>query len=484
MITPSKADFLARAGSRRIAVVADLISDFETPLGAYWKIAHDQTASFLLESISGGEQVARYSILGSAPTHELRSTHSGKQFDGSHVQDAPEDPLEWLTDVLKSLEHEGEKDLPKFFGGAVGFLTYDYVRRIESLPTDNPDLVGLPEMSMMIFDHVVVFDHVKNRTRMVVLADPTPEGYDHALATIRETQDLLQRPLPELPMESGTHHVPQAHTTKAEFCAAVDRVREYIMAGDCIQVVPSQRWSQRTEAHPLSIYRALRTLNPSPYMFLLRFADFDVIGASPEILVSATGREARVRPIAGTRKRGATELEDAALESDLLADEKERAEHIMLVDLGRNDLGRVCEPGTVHVQELMVIERYSHVMHIVSDIRGQLKEGETVVGLVRAAFPAGTLSGAPKVRAMQIIEEVEPIQRGLYGGAVGYLTPSGDADLAIAIRSIVLKDGVAHVQAGAGIVFDSDPEREYQETLDKASAALRAIRMAESGDFV
>lgn len=482
-ITPNESDFLRQAQGRRMAVVGDILADCDTPLSAYWKLAHDEPLSFLLESVTGGESLARYSIIGMRPRHVLRTKGERVVLDdqGSSLGEG-EDPLHRLSAVMGNEAVAMPADLPKFFGGAVGVLSYDFVRFLEQIPDSNPDDLGCWDMAMMLTDSAVVFDHARNRARLVVITEGTAHGYAKALAEIGRMEARLKAPLPPLPETGGMPHgETTSNVTREHFEDIVERTRQYIRAGDGIQMVLSQRLSRATEAHPVSIYRALRTLNPSPYMYLLRFGDFDFIGASPELLVSLQSGEARVRPIAGTRMRGKTEEEDLALEEELMASEKERSEHIMLVDLGRNDLGRVCEVGTVNVHDLMVVERYSHVMHIVSDVRGRLAEGKDAFDLVRATFPAGTLSGAPKVRAMQIIDDLENSRRGLYGGAVGYVAPNGDMDLAIAIRSVFLKDGKAHVQAGAGIVYDSDPAAEYQETLDKASACLRAIDAAESG---
>ena len=471
-------------GRQSVPIFLDLLADVETPLSAYWKLAHDETYSFLLESVTGGEQLARYSILGIRPRLVLRTkgrsvrriTRSGETRD---ELTEGQDPL----DLLKAEMTEGTKlaGLPKFFGGAVGMLGYDLARYFERLPDATKDDLGSDDMAMMLADSVVVFDHAKNLLRVIVNAVPTSEGYDLARAEIERIVERLKRPLPELPSARGVPHEVSSNRTREDFEGAVERVREYIAAGDGIQMVLSQRFATKVEAHPLSIYRALRSLNPSPYMFLLRFGEFDLVGASPEILVSLTGREARVRPIAGTRWRGETEEEDKRLADELLEDEKERAEHIMLVDLGRNDLGRVSSIGSVKVNALMEIERYSHVMHIVSDVTGSLAEGQDAFGLIRATFPAGTVSGAPKVRAMQIIDELEPTRRGMYAGAVGYVGNDGDTDLCIAIRTIFLKDGVAYVQAGAGLVYDSVPAKEFEECGNKAKACLRAIEIAQAG---
>jgi anthranilate synthase component 1 len=458
----------------------------ETPLSAYWKLAHDETHSFLLESVTGGEQLARYSIIGVRPRLVVRSKNGSVLLNqrgnqARHELKEGEDPLAFIRKEVKAILPELLHDLPKFCGGAVGMISYDYVRTIEDLPNETADDLGLDDVAMMVVDSMVVFDHAKNIVKIVALADGSDEGYDDAKAEIERIKTRLQGPLPPLPtFKAGPNPVTQ-NTEKEDYEASVRKIIDYISAGDCIQVVPSIRFETEVGAHPLIIYRALRSLNPSPYMYYLRFSDFEIVGASPELLVGLSGAQARVRPIAGTRPRGETPEEDAMLEKDLLADEKERAEHIMLVDLGRNDLGRVCEYGSVKVDELMTVERYSHVMHIVSSVSGTLRKDLDGIDLIRATFPAGTVSGAQKVRAMQIIEEREPNRRGLYAGAVGYISGSGEVDLAIAIRSILLKGGKAYVQAGAGVVYDSVPSREYEECCNKARASLRAIEIAQSG---
>lgn len=485
MLVPTCEDFLRLAAGRRMPVYRDVLADMETPLGAYWRLSHDETYSFLLESVTGGEQLARYSILGVRPRAVLRC--KDRQVRRITSEGIAESVLADDQDPLDVLAAELEPDvvpvagLPKFVGGAVGMLGYDLVRFFEHLPETATDDLGVDDMAMMICDSVVVFDHAKNLIRIVVLAEGTAEGYAAAEAEIERVLDRLRGPLPRLPSKGTTPSPVGSNTTREAYERGVERIREYIAAGDGIQMVLSQRFSTPCRADPLSVYRALRSLNPSPYMYMLRFGDFDIVGASPELLVSLQDRTARVRPIAGTRRRGATEDEDRRLEAELLADEKERAEHIMLVDLGRNDLGRVCEYGTVTVGELMTVERYSHVMHIVSDVTGTLRADLDGLDLIRATFPAGTVSGAPKVRAMEIIEELEPNRRGCYAGAVGYVSATGDLDLAIAIRTIYLREGVAYVQAGAGIVYDSAPSREFEECLNKAQAALKAIELAQRG---
>ncbi|MDI9641597.1 anthranilate synthase component I [Kamptonema cortianum] len=468
----------------RIPVVSTLLADIETPLSAYWKVAHSEPNSFLLESVTGGEQVARYSIIGVRPRCVLTTKNGAAHLTTAGEKEQVEvgdDPLAILRELLPRVEENFAQALPRLCGGAIGFVGYDYVRTIERLPDANPDTLGIPDVLMMICDSVLVFDHAKNQIQVVALAEGTADGYAFALEEIGRIQSLLAEPLPSLPGGEFNSHPVEANLTQSDFEKIVARCVDYIRAGDVFQVVPSIRFETRVDAHPVTVYRALRSLNPSPFMFLIRSPGLDIVGASPELLVSLEKRNAGVRPIAGTRPRGATPAEDNALAADLLADEKERAEHLMLIDLGRNDLGRVCQPGTVQVEDLMVIEKYSHVMHIVSDVVGQLKPELDGIDLVRATFPAGTLSGAPKIRAMEVIDEMEPCRRGLYGGAVGSFAANGDVDLAIAIRTIVIRNGIGYVQAGAGIVADSNPTNEYQECVNKAKAALRAIQIAQRG---
>lgn len=461
---------LSRSGGP-IPIISSVLADMETPLSAYWKLAHDEEYSFLFESVTGGEQLARYSMIGFGPVEVIKGS----------VEPGRPDPLAEAFARCPKLRPEFLHGLPRLCGGAVGWIGYDYARSIEKLPVDTVDDLGLETVGMMIMDKAVVFDHAKNLIQIIVLADGTDQSYTSALAEIDRIRDLLKKPKPPLPSAPGKAPSAEWNMTPEDYKDAVKRSVQYIIAGDAFQIVPSQRLEAECTVDPLLIYRALRSLNPSPYMFLLRCGDTAIVGASPEILVAVQEGTAKVRPIAGTRPRGATAEADAALAAELLKDEKERAEHIMLVDLGRNDLGRVCDYGSVKVKDLMVIERYSHVMHIVSEVTGTLKAGIDPVDLVRATFPAGTLSGAPKVRAMEIIEELEPTRRGLYGGAVGYLSASGDLDLAIAIRTALIKNGKVYVQAGAGIVFDSVPEKEHQECRNKAEAVLKAIAMAHEG---
>ncbi len=484
-----------------VPVYRELAADLETPVSVYLKL-RGTGPGFLLESVERAEQLGRYSFLGFNPRRQIIARgHEVTVCDNDHSQMrflAPgEDPLHIVKAELATWQpvapvHELVKGLPRFFGGAVGYLGYDMVRHFETRPAgrpwaDLPDDRKLPDMHMVITDTLIVFDHVQHRLLLFANA-PTPPGcdldatYDEAVARLETLAAQIQTPLTYMPSAPGLSHIaPTATLTQAQYEAAVRRAKEYIAAGDIFQVVLSQRLARPTQADPFSIYRALRRINPSPYMFFLEFGDVHLVGSSPEVLVRLQGRTAAVRPIAGTRPRGTTSAEDQALEAELRADPKERAEHVMLVDLARNDLGRVCDFNTVHVPELFVTEYYSHVIHLVSHVEGRLREGLDAYDLLRATFPAGTLSGAPKIRAMEIIAELEGLKRGPYGGAVGYFGFNGNMDTCITIRTIVLKDGVAYLQAGAGIVADSDPTREYYETLHKAGALSKAIMMAEEG---
>jgi anthranilate synthase component 1 len=502
--TLTRVEELAEQGNV-IPIYRELPADLETPVSVYLKL-QDDGPSFLLESVSGGEQVARYSFIGVRP-RALLSAVGDAVFVGSngHQRALPliggTDPLAILKAEMTPFTPVLLPDLPRFSGGAVGFLSYDAVRRFERLPASASDELGLPEAAFMLADTLVAFDHARQRLLIIAnarLEGDTPAAYRRATARIDEIVARLRAPVPQpptsYPVSGGTARTDADGTrltsnfSQAQFEASVRRAKEHIAAGDVFQVVLSQRLSGRTSAYPFAIYRALRRLNPSPYMVFLRFPGglgtppLHVIAASPEMHVRLEGGMAEVRPIAGTRPRGASPAEDTALADELLADEKERAEHVMLVDLGRNDLGRVCEYGSVHVEEMMLVERYSHVMHIVSDVRGRLGTGRDAFDLLRATFPAGTVSGAPKVRAMEIIEELEGTRRGLYAGAIGYVGYDETMDSCITIRTIVMQGDMLHIQAGAGIVADSDPAREYEETLNKARALAEAVEIAERGD--
>jgi anthranilate synthase component 1 len=490
MVFPDFNDFcqLAEKGNL-VPVYREIMADMDTPVTAFRKI-DDGCYSFLLESIEGGEKWARYSFLGASPSLVVRSKGNRVEIvRGADVTtQESDDPTLLLRDLLAAYKPVEVAGLPRFVGGAVGYLGYDMVRHFEELPARRPDTIGAWDSFFMITDTLLIFDTVKQKIQVVASAyldgeRSLEDTYADAVARLDGLEERLRSPLSVCTTTVPAHGSVGFSSTiqQADFEAAVEKAKEYVRAGDVIQVVLSQRMSGDLTVDPFDIYRVLRTLNPSPYMFFLRCDDTVVTGASPEVMVRKEGNRVELRPIAGTRPRGATVEEDNRLAEELLADPKELAEHVMLVDLGRNDLGRVCRTGSVEVSELMVIERYSHVMHIVSNVRGELTGGRDAFDLVRATFPAGTLSGAPKIRAMQIIDELEPVCRGVYGGAVGYFSFSGNMDLAIAIRTLVVKDGKVYLQAGAGIVADSDPTAEWQETVNKAMAVRRAIEIAEKG---
>ncbi|MFN8110019.1 MAG: anthranilate synthase component I [Thermoleophilia bacterium] len=462
------------------------LADCETPVGVFLKL-RDGDPAFLLESAEHG-RLGRYSMLGGRPQAVIRGTADELVCtwqDGRVQRLDASDPFGAVQDLVDSVgmvPPPGGR-VPPFTGGAVGYFGYDLVRRVERLPDVPDDDLGFPELLMMLTGPVVAFDHVERSLTVTVpcrLDGDLPAAYAATVAKIMELRDALDAPVPHPHRGDAPPRLGEVTSTlsRERFCEAVERCREYIFAGDAFQVVPSQRFSAEVNLDPFAIYRGLRAVNPSPYMFFLDFPELALAGSSPEILVKVEGRTVRTRPIAGTRPRGATEEEDRRLGEELLADPKERAEHVMLVDLGRNDLGRVSSIGTVHVEELMVVERYSHVMHIESSVVGELAEGMRACDALRATFPAGTLSGAPKVRAMEIIDEMEPVKRGTYGGAVGFVGYDGDLDTCITIRTVACKDGRIHVQAGAGIVADSVPATEYEETQNKARAMFRAIEVA------
>ena len=458
-----------------LPVYREISADLETPVSAFLKINRGGY-SFLLESVEGGERLARYSLIGTEP-YKLLSTNSGDDVD----------PVSLIAAELSRHKVVPLEGLPRFCGGAVGYLSYETAARFENLPSPAKDSLGLPEALFMFADTLLIFDHVTHKIKVLShlhLDGDIEAAYHQAVNRIDELVDRLNQPLPaEQPSKVSEPNVsicqPVSNFTREEFEAAVEKAKGYITAGEAIQVVLSQRMAQPTSASPFAIYRALRSINPSPYMFFLDCKDFHIIGASPEILVRVEDGTVMTRPLAGTRPRGSTPAEDACLEQELRSDEKERAEHIMLVDLGRNDIGRVSQSGSVEVSDLMNVERYSHVMHLVTHVQGKLRDDLTAFDALRACFPAGTVSGAPKIRAMQIIAELEPEKRGPYAGAAGYFSYSGNMDMAIAIRTMVMTGGVAYTQAGCGIVYDSVPEREYQETLNKAQALLRAVKQAE-----
>ncbi len=486
-------DALADRDFTRIPVIREVLADLDTPLSTYLKLA-DGPYSFLLESVQGGEKWGRYSIIG-VPCRTVVRVKDGRitvTTDGELVEDtSPPDPLAWLEafHARHAVPNpDGYGHLPRFTGGLVGYFGYDTIRYIEPrlAQCPNPDELGVPDILLMVADEVVVFDNLAGRLYLVVHVDPHASG---AWESAQERLDALVTTLrsastdyrPDHQRREVTEADYRGNFTQAGFEAVVERIKQYIVDGDAMQVVPSQRMSAEYHAAPLDLYRALRCTNPSPYMFYLNLDDMYVVGSSPEILVRVEDDEVTVRPIAGTRKRGATEAEDRALEEELLADPKELAEHLMLIDLGRNDVGRIAETGTVQVTDRMTIERYSHVMHIVSNVVGRLRPGHSPMDVLRATFPAGTLSGAPKIRAMEIIDEVEPSRRGVYSGAVGYWSWSGNMDTAIAIRTALIKDGQVHIQAGGGVVADSVPTAEWEETINKGRALVRAVAMAERG---
>ena len=479
-----------------IPLFREILGDLHTPVSAFHKL-DDGRFSYLLESVEGGENVGRFSFLGGSPSivcmhkgRELTIERGGRR-ETRTLADG-EDPLQVLQGLLAEYRVAKVAGLPKFYGGAVGYFGYDTVRFFEELPSPPPDDLGAPDSCFLFTEACIIFDHVRHR--MIIVCNVHVQGdagaaYDHAAAKIDDLIEQLQaadsRPLGLLPHAGAGMASLHSNFSHEGFLQAVERAKEYIRAGDVIQVVLSQRLhcdlSPALRAQPFNIYRALRYLNPSPYMYYLSYGDVKVIGSSPERLVSEAGGMVITRPIAGTRPRGVDAEEDAALAAELLADAKERAEHIMLVDLGRNDLGRVCAFQTVEVDELMNVEHYSHVMHMVSNVRGRLRDELNQFDVLRACFPAGTVSGAPKIRAMEIIDELEPTRRGPYAGAIGYFSYDGNMDTAITIRTIVVHGARAFMQAGAGIVADSDPESEYQETLNKARALVKSLEMAELG---
>ncbi|HID00830.1 MAG TPA: anthranilate synthase component I [Piscirickettsiaceae bacterium] len=486
------ADFYALTDYDRVPLVRTLLSDFDTPLSVWHKLV-DGPWAYLLESVQGGEKWGRYSIIGlpSRERIEVRG-HRVRQWVGGQVvlDEAVDDPLAWIEAYRRRVRVAERPGLPRFHGGLVGYFGYDTVRLIEPRLADSApphDPLGTPDILLLRSEEVVVFDNLSGQVHLIVHADPNrPGSYEAAQARLDALQQKLRQPLvvpQDAPLAEALDESQFVSSFGEEaFKAAVERIKDYILAGDVMQVVISQRLSvPYDQAHSMDLYRALRHLNPSPYMYYLDLDDHQVVGSSPEILVRLEGDEVTVRPIAGTRKRGATPEQDRALEAELLNDPKEIAEHLMLIDLGRNDVGRIAELGSVKLTDKMVIERYSHVMHIVSNVTGRLKAGLGAMDVLKATFPAGTVSGAPKIRAMEIIDELEPVRRGIYAGAVGYLGWHGNMDTAIAIRTAVLKDNRLHIQAGAGVVADSIPELEWKETMNKARALFRAAQFVSQG---
>ena len=489
-MTPAQFSDYAQQGYNRIPICREVLADLDTPLSAYLKLA-DGPYSYLFESVHGGEQWGRYSIIGlpcqtrikiSGFTIRIeRECCETEQFE--HQQ-----PLAWIEDFRQQYKVPDVPGLPRFNGGLVGYFGYETIGYIESrLQNRNkPDPIGTPDILLMVSQDLLVFDNLSGKMLLLTHADPSQDNaYQNAKLRLDQLVTKLREP--------HAHPVPQATSkqiqesdfvsgfTQKGFEEGVDKVKQYITDGDCMQVVLSQRMSIPFSASPLDLYRALRCLNPSPYMYYLNLEDFHIVGSSPEILVRLEEQEITVRPIAGTRRRGETPDQDLALEQELLADPKEIAEHLMLIDLGRNDTGRVAKIGSVKLTDKMIIERYSHVMHIVSNVTGELEQGKNAFDVLAATFPAGTVSGAPKIRAMEIIDELEPVKRGIYSGAIGYISWSGNLDTAIAIRTAVIKDSTLHIQAGAGIVYDSVPRSEWEETMNKGRAVFRAVSMAEAG---
>ena len=491
MISPSFKEFKKKARhANLIPVYREVRADTETPVSVYLKLKSGKY-SFLLESAEGEEKIGRYSFIGISPTFIFSSF--GRQVtilrEGRVIRDQNEpNPLHALKRFLRRFKIAGDSSLPRFIGGAVGYLSYDMVRFMEDIPELAVNDLSLPDSVFVITRQVIIFDHLKHTMKIVVLVEPhgdIEKRYKEAVSLIEKTISRIRKSIPIHPRTKGIGRRVNwdSNFTRKEFMKAVEKVKEYIRAGDIVQAVISQRYKADVKIPPFQIYRALRHINPSPFMYYLDFGRTKLIGASPEVMLRREGNTVEVRPIAGTRRRGKTEEEDNLLAKELLADPKERAEHIMLVDLGRNDLGRVSSYGSVQVNSLMSIERYSHVMHIVSDVVGKLAKDKDEFDALAACFPAGTVSGAPKIRAMEIIEELEPARRGPYAGAVGYFSFTGNLDTCITIRTIVIKDDQAYIQAGAGIVADSDPAFEYEETKNKARAMMEAVKMAGSEEI-
>lgn len=499
-----------------VPIYKELLGDLETPISALLKVQEGAKGVFLLESVEGGEKIARYSFLGRDPLSRFRAHGKKIEITGFGAKSFDGEPLAELRNFFAPFKGVADSSLPPFTGGAVGYIAYDAIRYIEKIPSTGRDDLHIPDIDMGIYDHFMVFDQVRHRVLLVANVIPflfksVDEAYTDALSKIGKLEKYLKQPIPQIPptqhihqlkstisnaqtaeKQTSSQHLPQpqlfpldgfddwfVNQTPQTYLDGVGKCKEYILAGDAFQIVLSQRFETNLKVSPLQVYRSLRSINPSPYMYYLRFDDFEVVGASPELLVRVNNGKVETRPIAGSRPRGKDEAEDIALGKELIADEKERAEHVMLVDLGRNDLGRVSTYGTVRVSELMSIERYSHIMHIVSNVQGDLRPDVYCLDALMSCFPAGTLSGAPKIRAMEIIDGLEPTRRGVYGGAICYMDFQGNLDSCIAIRTMVVKDGKAYVQAGAGLVADSDPKREYEETLSKAKATIRAIQLAE-----
>lgn len=497
MITELEFKSLAGEGYNRIPLIAEAFADLETPLSLYLKLAHGSGQgdnSFLLESVVGGERFGRYSFIGLPARTFVRASgfgaaaHTEVVTDGQVVQTHMGNPLDFIAEYQKRFKVALRPGLPRFCGGLAGYFGYDAVRYIEKKLENScpPDELGCPDILLLQCEEVAIIDNLSGKLYLIVWADPAqPEAYARGKKRLRELKDQLKYSVSAPRVVASESHPAERSFAKADYIAAVERAKELIAAGDFMQVQVGQRIRKRYTQSPLSLYRALRSLNPSPYMYFYDFGDFQVVGASPEILVRQEkveeGTKVTIRPLAGTRARGSTPEKDKAAEQELIHDPKERAEHVMLIDLARNDIGRIAQVGSVKVTEAFVVERYSHVMHIVSNVEGLLNEGMSSMDVLRATFPAGTLTGAPKVHAMELIDQLEPTKRGLYGGACGYLSYAGDMDVAIAIRTGIVKDGMLYVQAAAGVVADSVPELEWKETEAKARALLRAAELVEEG---
>jgi anthranilate synthase component 1 len=490
VITELEFKSLAADGHNRIPLIAEAFADLETPLSLYLKLAGGAAHSFLLESVVGGERFGRYSFIGLPARTLLRATGFKSEVvtDGVVLETHEGNPLDFIEAYQKRFKVALRPDLPRFCGGLAGYFGYDAVRYIEPrlAAVHKPGGIGTPDIMLLQTEELAVIDNLSGRLYLIVYADPSrPEAYFSGKRRLGELIDKLRYSVTAPPVRRGPSYAVERECTQADLETMVERAKAYIAAGDCMQVVLGQRLKKRYTESPLSLYRALRSLNPSPYMYFYDMGDFQIVGASPEILVrqesTPEGAKVTIRPLAGTRPRGATPQADKAIEADLLADPKERAEHLMLIDLARNDIGRIARTGSVKVTEAFAVERYSHVMHIVSNVEGILKPGIGNMDVLKATFPAGTLSGAPKIRAMELIDALEPVQRGIYGGACGYISFAGDMDVAIAIRTGIVKDKTLYVQAAAGVVADSVPAMEWQETEHKARALIRAAELVEEG---
>ena len=497
MISELEFKSLATQGYNRIPLMVEAFADLETPLSLYLKLAFTKDGgkySFLLESVVGGERFGRYSFIGLPAKTFLRSQGFGELAqtevvtDGAVVETARGNPLDFIEGYQQRFKVALRPGMPRFCGGLAGYFGYDTVRHIEKKLQDScpPDTLGCPDILLLQTEELAVIDNLSGKLYLMVYADPhQPEAFTHAKKRLRELKELLKYSVSAPVVKASQTHPPEREFAKADYLQAVERAKRLIEAGDFMQVQVGQRIKKRFTESPLSLYRALRSLNPSPYMYFYNMGDFQLVGASPEILVrqetTPEGNKVTIRPLAGTRPRGATPEADKATEEELINDPKERAEHVMLIDLARNDIGRIAKTGTVKVTEVFTVERYSHVMHIVSNVQGELKDGMSSMDVLRATFPAGTLTGAPKVHAMELIDQLEPVKRGIYGGACGYLSFAGDMDVAIAIRTGIIKNETLYVQAAAGVVADSVPEMEWRETEHKARALLRASELVEEG---